>query len=439
MRQEPSLLKTLARGASTALLAQSVGMGIAYLMQVLLARWMGAAEYGTYEYVITISTVLGFLAGLGLPTVALRFVAEYSTKQDWDHLRGVIWGIWWQNALSGTVIALAGMAWIVWLNAQSPLHQYTSLILGMGAVPLLALIKLQLEMARGMRQIALAYAPSVVMYPLILLFGTYLWQQTHAALTSRTTIAIALGTLLMVLVTQLLIFQHRLPADMQTVRPVYAFRQWLLMALPLLLIDGSFLVLNQTDTLMIGAFLNSASVGVYSAALKTAAWVNFILASVNAIAAPLFAALYAQGKKDELQSLVSTIARWMFYPALLVATGLIIFAEPILGLFGSEFVTAKSAMTILIVGQLVNVGAGSVGYLLNMTGHHNQCAFVVGCSALLNVMLNWVGIPLLGVVGAAIATAISMSVWNIWLNALVVKYLGVNPSIVAALSAKSPR
>jgi O-antigen/teichoic acid export membrane protein len=435
-----SLLRTFAQGASTALLIQSLGVGLIYLMQVLFARWLGATEYGIYEYVMTISTVLAFLAGFGLPTVALRFIAEYSVKQDWAHLRGIIWGSWWQNLLVSIGVAGCGIGILFWLNAQSPLPHFTVLVLGMMTVPPIVLLKLQLEMVRAVQRIGLAYAPSLVVLPLLLLLIISLWhflnQSSQPSFNSSTILGMTLGAMVIVLIGQLLLFLRGLPA-LRRVRPVYAWREWLLMALPSLFSGASFILLNQTDTLMIGAVLSPASVGIYSAALKTAAWVNFILVSVNAIAAPMFATLYAQGKRTELQRLVSTIARWMFYPALAVAVGLIVFAEPILELFGAEFVAAKWAMIVLIGGQLVNVGAGSVGYLLNMTGHHNQCAFVVGCSALLNLILNLIGIPLLGVLGAALATAISMSVWNIWLNRLVIKYLGVNPSIVAALRGDS--
>ncbi|MGB3691590.1 MAG: polysaccharide biosynthesis C-terminal domain-containing protein [Spirulinaceae cyanobacterium] len=50
-----------------------------------------------------------------------------------------------------------------------------------------------------------------------------------------------------------------------------------------------------------------------------------------------------------------------------------------------------------------------------------------------NIMLNLIGIPWLGILGAGIATAVSMALWNIWLHRLVVRYLNINPSIVAAL------
>lgn len=432
VQHNAGLIATLVRGAGIALTIQLASAGANYLTRILLARWLGAAEFGIFEYVTTLSLVLSFIAGLGLSNVVLRFISEYSVQQDWAKLRGVIWGSWWQTALVGVGLAGIGTAALLWLPIRLSVP-ILPLVLGLWLVPLVALMKLQLEMLRAVRRIALAYAPSLVVYPLLLLLGISIWLQFQSQLTSTGAIGIAWGTMLLILIVQLTLFQRGLPSGVHQTKSEYATRQWLAVALPLLFIDGSFLVLNQADTLMIGAFLNPTSVGLYSAAFKTAEWVRFILAAVNAIAAPMFASLYAQGNRAELQHLVSVIARWMFYPALAMAIGLLIFADPILGLFGPEFVGAKWAMIALMVGQLVNVGAGSVGYLLTMTGHQNQCAMVVGWSGLLNILLNWISIPQLGILGAAIATAISMSLWNIWMNRLVVKYLDVNPSIVAAI------
>jgi O-antigen/teichoic acid export membrane protein len=231
---------------------------------------------------------------------------------------------------------------VLWISTWHDLENVTAIVLGIWTVPTFALAKLQLEIARGVRQIMLAYVPSLIVYPLLLIGGAYFWFQEQNHLTS-----------------------------------------------------------------------------------------------VNAIAAPLFASLYAKGDLQGLQRLVSTIARWIFLPALIVAIGLIQFAEPILGLFGAEFIAAKWVMAALAFGQLVNVGAGSVGYLLIMTGHHNQCAYVMGFSALGNLILNLIWIPQMGILGAALATSLSMALWNIWMNRLVVKYLGVDPSILAALKSPS--
>jgi O-antigen/teichoic acid export membrane protein len=379
--------------------------------------------------------VLAFAAGMGLSDAVLRFVPEYIVKQDWAHLRGIIWASWGQTLAIGLVISSLGTGLLLWIATWHHLENATAIVLGIWTVPVIALAKLQTEISRGVRQIALAYLPSLILHPLLLIGGAFLWFQVQKDLTSVDAIALSLLFLPILLILQLQLIHIELAPKIDRIRPAYSLRQWLFVSLPLLFINGSFVILNQTDTLTIGAMMGTREVGIYNAAVRTASWVNFSLMSVNAIAAPLFAALYAKGDIEGLQKLVSIIARWMFLPALLVAIALTLFAEPILGLFGAEFIAAKWVIATLAVGQLVNVGAGSVGYLLIMTGHHNQCAYVVGISALVNLVLNLIWIPQIGILGAAIATSLSMALWNIWMNRLVVKYLGVDPSIVAALRA----
>jgi len=50
---------------------------------------------------------------------------------------------------------------------------------------------------------------------------------------------------------------------------------------------------------------------------------------------------------------------------------------------------------------------------------------------LLNLILNAILIPTIGIMGGAIATALTMALWNVWLHQLVVKHLGVQPSIIS--------
>lgn len=426
------MLTTLVRGAGAALTVQIISAGAVYGCQALLARWMGVTEYGIYDYATAIGIFLAFLAGLGLPGALLRFIPEYLVKQDWAHLHGIIWSSWRQTLIASFVTASGGTGLLLWLDAYQNLEYVEALILGIWTVPLVALASLQKEMVRAFQRISLAYAPSLIAYPLVLVAVTFVWQN-HQRLSSISAIALSMLSMLLVLAMQLELFRRGLTAEIYQTCPTYAIGQWWKVSLPLLLSDGSTMILSQTDTLMLGTLLGAKAVGIYSAALKTSLWVHFILSAVNAIFAPLIALLYARGDRQEIQRLVSTIARWMFFPALAIALGLIGFAEPVLQLFGKEFTAAKGALILLIMGQLVNVGAGSVGYLLMLTGYQTQCALVMGISALANVVLNAIGIPWLGIVGAALATAFSMALWNIWLYVLVVKHLNVRPSIIAAL------
>ena len=430
------LLASLFHKAAIALCLQVLGIAIAYTMLVLFARWMGASQYGVYEYVISIGTFLGFLAGLGLPNCLLRYIPKYSVSEDWSKLRGIVWGSWRYVFFSGALIALLSIfISLSWDRYRANNTDLNSFILGMALVPLWALARHQREMSRGIKSMNLAYLPSTVVFPLLAIACGFYYRQD---LSSTTAISIVALSLSLVLMFQLWFFSRQLPDRCSMSQPVYLRKEWFAVALPLLFNDSAHVLLSQTDTIMTGAILGTFQVGIYGAAFKTAAGVSFILMGVNAIAAPMFATLHTQGDYEGLQELTSTVSRWMFYPTFIFALLLISFGDRILGLFGAEFVAARWSMTILILGQLVNVGAGSVGYLMGMTGHHRQSAFVLGCSAVLNLILNAILIPIFGIMGAAIATAVTMALWNIWLHQLVVKHLGVKPSIVSAvLSSRS--
>ncbi len=430
--QQVGLLKILARGTGIALIVQLLSVGIIYISRLFLARWLGLEEYGVYEYATTLSLFLGFLAGLGFPNAVLRLISEYLVKENWAGLRGLIKASWWQTLAVGIAIAILGTQLIFYLDSWQELAHKTALILGLWSVPIIGLMKLQKEMLRALRRIGLAYSPQQILLPLLLLGVAWFWQQSDNNLTSEVVLVIYILSLLLLISLQLATFPVVFPKETYQLSPRYQLRHWQNMAFSMFLADSSFIVMESSDTLMLGSWLGSAQVGIYSAALKTAAWVNFILIAVNAIAAPLFASLYAEKDFLGLQKLVSSIARWMFFPAFFVACGLILGAEPLLKLFGTEFIAAKWSLIALTGGQLVNVGAGSVGYLLMMSGHHKQCAKVMGWCTGVNIILNLIGIPLLGSLGAAIATAVSMALWNIWLHRLVMKYLNINPSIMAA-------
>ena len=424
------LLASLFRGTAIALVVQILGLAVTYMMEVLLARWMGATQYGVYDYLISIATFLGFLAGLGLPNSLLRFIPEYTVNQEWGKLRGIVWGSWRYVSLGSVAIALVGIAILVNWDTNTSEISLASLLLGASMIPLWALVRHQREMARGIKRMTLAYLPQSVVFPLLVIGVGFYYR---ARLSSNIAMAIAFLSLCLVLIFQLWLLNRQLPLECSFTQAIYPRREWFAVAIPLLFNDSGFVLLSQTDTIMTGAILGSYQVGIYSAAFKTAAGASFILLGVNAISAPMFATLYTQQDYDGLQKLTATVARWMFYPTLIFALLLIVFGDRVLGLFGEEFIAARWSMTILILGQLVNVGAGSVGYLMQMTGHHKKCAYVISCTAILNLVLNAVLIPTFGIIGGAIATALSMALWNIWLHQLVVRYLGVKPSILATL------
>jgi O-antigen/teichoic acid export membrane protein len=112
-----------------------------------------------------------------------------------------------------------------------------------------------------------------------------------------------------------------------------------------------------------------------------------------------------------------------------VSIVLIIWGREILALFGTQFTYGYPALVILTVGQLVNAFSGPVGFIMTMTGRHVEASYVIGGSAALNVILNAALIPSLGIIGAAVATSITVALWNFTLVCRVKSQLNIHSTI----------
>ena len=426
-------LRTLAQDAGVALVIQILGIILLYVVQVTLAQWMGGVQYGIYQYVISWSALLGLPAGLGFPRAVLRLFAEYRVKQDWGRLRGIARSSWWLTVGASLGLAAIAAVLVLVINYSHPFAYAVPLLMGLGLIPLQALLQLQLSTARAMKDVTLAYAPSRILWPVVTLCGGYGLLAQMGQVTGISMVAISTLALTLVLGFQLGLMFQRFNDQVEPAPAIYMNRVWLGISVVLLIQQAFATILNQTDVIMVGSFVGPEAAGIYSASVKTGLWVSFVLQTVNMVAAPAFATLYAQKDMAGLQRVVSQVTLWIFWPSMAIAAILLIWTEPILGIFGPSFVAANWWLKVLVVGQLVNALCGSVGSVVIMTGYQNQSAHIFGYSALLNVGLNFLAIPTLGAVGAAIATSITVVIWNLWLSQLVVREVGIHCSIFYAL------
>jgi len=426
--RQPDTLAVFARGAGIAFVIQGAGIGLKYLSQVFFARWLGPAEFGNYTYALSWAQLLAVLGGLGLATGALRFVPEYLVAQDWPRLRGVVRRGRQLTLLASVVLAAVGTG-LVWLIRPERIDG-ASLAVGLWLTPLIALMTLQMEMTRGAQRIALALFPSLVLH-LVLALGFSLPLALAGRLTGLTALGMFGLAALVTVIVQLWGLRRALPPAVLVRQPRYETNRWLQMSFPILLGAVFGISMNQADILITGSLLGPREAGIYAAASRTAALVSLMLLVVNTSAAPMFASLHARGDRAALQRLVSLAAHWLTWPALTFMVILIIWGEPILQLFGPEFVEGRWVLALLALGQLVNASAGSVGYLMSMTGHERLYAQVLGWSALLNIILSLVLTPLFGMIGAACATMTTLIMWNVWMAALVRRKLGINTLVVA--------
>src|SRR5271167_3386055 len=115
---EASVTKRL---AGTVFIIRVFSAGLAYLSQILLARWMGGSDYGIYVYVWTWVLLLGSMMDFGISASAQKIIPEYRARNEQALLRGFLSGSRWMTfAVSALVsLLLAGVVNLLspWIGA----------------------------------------------------------------------------------------------------------------------------------------------------------------------------------------------------------------------------------------------------------------------------------------------------------------------------------
>jgi len=402
--------------------------GLNFLSTVLLARLLEPAGYGVYAYVYAWINVFSVLTQFGLPTLVVRETARGMAQDRPD----LVQGIWrWAGRITGLLsLALAGVgAVLAWLLRSSfggeRLSTFAWAIL---LVPLVALGNLRGAALQGLQRVVAGQMPEFLIRPglLVLLLGGAVWLLDRS-LSAAEAMALHVGAAALAFGFGAWMLWRATPSPVRAARPQYEGRAWWLSALPLAFIGGMSLINKQASTIILGFFVPDAEIGIFRVAAQISVLASYGLQAVNLVVAPRFAALYAKGDIAKLQRLVTASARVVLAMNVGVTLGCILLGRPFLQfVFGPAYLGAYTPLLILLVGQAVNSAAGSVGMLLNMTRHERDTAKGLVVSAILNVVLNLLLVPLLGIIGAAVATAVSLITWNVLLWWAVRQRLGIN-------------
>ena len=413
----------LLTGSAAVALIWVSGAGLQYGSQVLFARWMGASDYGNYVYAIALGQLLAIVSGLGLPAVLMRFVPGYVTRCDWNGLRGIVRRS--RQLTVATGIALAVLLTIVLSVVRPGSLDIIVLLLGTWLVPAAALSNLESEISRSLNRVALAYLFPVLADPLLCVGSALALKGMRGHLSATLLMIARYFSLFLTLVLQFAVSQIVLPTAARESKPRFETVMWLRVSLPLLLVSGCYVVLSRADLLTLGLFRLPGEAGVYSAAAKTAALGSLILGAVNAKGGPMLSEAWSRGDRTRFDLLARTMVAWAVWPSLLVALVLWTGGSRILAMFGPGFSAGYSALAILAVGNLVNSAAGPVGTLAIITGRENAAARIFAWVTLADLALCILLAPRFGSVGAAVATAASMCLWNAWLHRVIRRDLGI--------------
>jgi O-antigen/teichoic acid export membrane protein len=418
MKRSGLLIKTAITAAIKAMAAF-----IAFFMTAAITRIMGAEEAGLFLLGVSILAFSSIFFRLGLDNVLLRLIG--SDKGTPRSLGTVSTGLIWSLLASGvfTLIVISYPDFIAQYVFSKP--EFSKVISVMiWALPFMVVFMLLSFGFQAFYRVIVAtwfqnLGLSFLFLIMFLVAYTYGLEMSAASASIYYLIAA-----IMICICALILWHKQINGQWSA---KLRDRELWHSSSNLWVASSMSLIVQWSGVLMAGVFVSSSEVAYLSAAQRTAMLTSFVLMVVNMVVAPRYALLWKENKISEIQRLAKWSTRGMILLVLPIIAIMLLFANFIMGLFGDEFVVAGNLLVIMAVGQFINVATGSVGYLLNMSGHERDFRRVTMFAGPLTIILSYVFIVQWGVIGAAVATAVGLSLQNIGALFMVRKRLGFWP------------
>jgi len=185
-------------------------------------------------------------------------------------------------------------------------------------------------------------------------------------------------------------------------------------SIPLMLSSVVWLAVSWADTFFVGAFRSVGEVGVYNAALPTAAMLTLAPVALSIAFKPITVEMVSEGRLAGFKRVYSSLTKWIFVANLPLLVFFVFFPSEVMRvLFGSAYVSAGVPLAILSVGffvsSLLNLGA-------DVAGAFDRTKLVLrnaAAAAAASLALNFLLVPHFGIVGAAVATAAALALYGV--------------------------
>jgi O-antigen/teichoic acid export membrane protein len=400
-------------------------LALNFVIALLLSRLLGPEGYGAYAFAIAWGLLLSMPASLGLSPLVVRELTTYRVREDWSRARGLLRRsnqavLIASLALTGTVAAV--LIVVDW--PKPPLFEPT--LVGLAVVPLIALVVLRQSAMQAFGAVVLARVPETLVVPLLTIVLALLLETTlSGGLSATSAVGAQAAAAACAALLGAYLLRRRLPTEMRRAEPLHETRAWLVGALPILVAAGISALNLQASTILTGSIAGPREAGIFSAAARIAALLPFLLQAALPSLMPTIAELHERGQSEALQRLLIRGARLVFLGSLPVAIAVIVFAEPLLKLFGLGFEAGVTVVRIVCLGQLVNLATGFAATILLMVGESGLLTWSVAAGTAVNLVLSAALIPKFGANGAAVGTAASIATMNILMTYLLWRRRGI--------------
>ena len=400
-------------GGSAIVLVGGIGeRAIRLVTTWFLSGALGTTGFGIYTFATTVASILAAISPVGTNTGITMFGARYLGQKEQGKLKGALKGAFAVSLVTGPLFAL-GLYLAVqqgWLFSDRQ-AEALALKIGAGAVLFatpLAVAVGALIAAKDMRGQALGFQIAVPGFTLI---GCLVAVAMGAGFTgAMMAFAIAHGLALVIVCTRAWKLFGPLLTD-KAIAAQHSLREMLAYSLPASFAHLLYRSNLWIDILMLTWLTSASQVGVYKVAVAMAMLGALPVMASTTMFGPVVAELVYAGQTDKLNGLLKIVTRWLIIIAAPLYLVVLLLPDLILSAFDPAYATGVEALSILMVGQVIYLACAPAGTTLVMAGYSllNMANGIIAVTV--NLTLNSILIPKYGIIGAATASSISISLW----------------------------
>ncbi|UCG25571.1 MAG: flippase [Chloroflexota bacterium] len=397
---------TAAKGGGIVASGRLFVYGTRFILAFLMARALGADQYGLYTLAISVATIVAGVAVLGLHTAMVRYVAILNKKGDEAGMWGAIQIGIGLPALISTVLAIGlfALSYVVAHNIYdrpelAPMLQLMAII-----VPLMTLSTVLAGATHGFKKmhyavIAQNFVQVIVRLILIAILFFLGMQAIHALAVFGVANLIAVGLLFYFL-------NKEFPLRRGLRSAKRNWRELMGYSLPVWISGLLRSFRSNIQVLLLGTFYTAAGVGVFNVVGRVNLVGRMAFNSISTSSRPIIAEIHSQKDRVELANIYQTTTRWGVTVNLPIFLTLLLFSEGILAIFGDDFIAGAMAMRVLAFAELVDAFTGTCGAIIDMTGLTRVKVANSVIQLILAITVNVLLIPKYGLMGAAVGALI---------------------------------
>lgn len=400
---------------------------LSLLSGIVIARVLGAADYGILNLARSVLSSVQVFSKLGLDLGLQRHLGEVADGTEraqrfaqTQALRRLV------LVLTLTLLGLAAAGGAQWLEQHVYQHPgFAAVLLGLAiGLPFLCDLAILGGAYRGVLNLAPSVVVEYILMPtlrlaiVVLLFAVG-WR-LGAVVGGTTLAAIVAASVLAWNARRTFATTARTPRIWEVARsPVMRYSL-------VLTLSFAVVTLSRTvDVLILGHFLPAAQVGQYSVAQMMMAVIALFGSAVGQTTGARVARFYKDGDPAAMEQLLQLQARWISLLSIGICAVMAVWGYALMALFGPTFSIAPACVAVLALCQYVQSVLAPSGYALSMTGKQNQelALLLVGLAA--GAMFGWFVVPVLGQLGAALTYAVGVLIVNVSRVVMVRRSMGV--------------